>query len=332
MKPLMGAVLAVCVAVPSFADFQYTEKSKVTGGAAVGAMKFAGVFSKDAKQMTQGMNSTVSVKGNKMRRESELGDAEIYDLDARRVIHIDTRHKTYSVMTFDEMRAQIEEQQRKAAQQQTKSKNDSQVKITPKVQITPGTASKQLLGQTAKETKMRIDMEVQSTDPKQQAKNGSFWVASDSWIAPVKGYEEFRRFSVQLAKELNWMPGAVFGGNAQIAPAMAEFNKNASSLNGLPLLQYVSVGATGEAQAETARSDTPSSPGGAIAKGIGGLFGRKKKKEDEAAQADSGKPANSASLMDMTSEVTSVSNSTLDAALFDIPAGYKKVDARNNGR
>ncbi len=99
------SALLLSLSTPCFADFQYTETTKITGGAAVGAMKFAGVFSKDARQATQGTTSTISFKGNKMSREDSLGQIEIIDLDARSITQIDTKKKTYSTMTFDEMRA-----------------------------------------------------------------------------------------------------------------------------------------------------------------------------------------------------------------------------------
>ena len=318
-----------------FADFKYTEKSKVTGGSMMGAVKFAGAFSKDAKQITQGMNSTLTFKGNKMRRDDDLGNAEIYDLDGRRIIHIDTRHKTYSVITFDEMRARIQEERRKAAEQQAKSKDkNAQVTITPKVQITAGSGTKELLGQTAKETKIRVEMEVQSDDPKNKGQSGTFWATTDSWLAPVKGADEVKRFYTRLAKELDWLPGEMAaGGNVQIAPAMSEIHKDVANLKGLPLLQYISIGGSGTGQpgqSDSKAESSPSTPGGAIAKGIGGLFGKKKKKEDEqskdSASTDS-KPASPAnSLMDMTVEVTSISTDPVDKALFDIPEGYKQVE------
>jgi hypothetical protein len=338
------ASLTVSLTLPAFADFKYTEKSKITGGAMTGAVKMMGVFSKDARQMTNGMNSTTSIKGNRMRRESDMGTAEIYDLDGRRVIQIDSRHKTYSIVTFDEMKAQLEEQQRKAEAQQSKSKDpNAQVKITPKIQMSAGPNTKQLLGLTAKETKMRADMEMQSQDPKHAGETGSFWYTLDAYVAPVKGSDELKNFNTRLAKELNWLPGsmanAAAGGNVQIAPAMVEFQKDVTKLNGMPLLQYVNFGMAGNGQPQQAqpeaKSSTPSSPSGAIAKGIGGLFGKKKKKDDDAAQqtdansSDSGAPKVSNSLMDMTIEVTSVSNDPVDPSLFDIPQGYKKIDARN---
>src|SRR5689334_2686563 len=111
-RAIAGALVAALIfsaSTPCFADFQYTETSKITGGSMAGAMKFVGVFSKDAKQATQGTTSTISLKGNKLRREDSLGMIEIIDLDARKITRIDTKKKTYSQMTFDEMRAQMEE-------------------------------------------------------------------------------------------------------------------------------------------------------------------------------------------------------------------------------
>src|ERR1700757_5223535 len=99
----LSAALMFSLSTSCFADFQYTETSKITGGSMSGAMKFVGVFSKDAKQATQGAASTISFKGNKVRREDSMGQIEIIDLDARKIIQIDTRKKTYSEMTFDEM-------------------------------------------------------------------------------------------------------------------------------------------------------------------------------------------------------------------------------------
>jgi hypothetical protein len=347
MKPMFASVLTaalVCsLAAPCFADFQYTETSKITGGAAAGAMKFAGVFSKDARQATQGSNATISLKGNKLRREDSLGTAEIIDLDGRRIIRIDNKKKTYSTMTFDEMRAQMEEARRKAAEQQAKhNKQQGQVKIVPKIKIEPGSGTRQLLNYSAKEMKVRVDMEMQSDDPKAKGQTANMWVNSDAYIAPVKGYDEVKRFYQRLAKELDWVPGAVFGANPQVTPAMVEYRKSAASLNGMPLLSMVSVGMEGQGgQAgapPTAKDDQKSSGSNPITHGIGGIFGKKKKKDDATQDDSSGKSgANSSStpgsapgnsLLDTTTEVTSVSTSVVDASLFQIPQGYKQVQAK----
>jgi len=330
----LASSLLFSLSTPCFADFQYTETTKITGGAAVGAMKFAGVFSKDARQMTQGTTSTISFKGNKMRREDSLGQIEIIDLDGRRITQIDTKKKTYSTITFDEMRARMEEARKKAAAEQAKRNKEqpSQVKITPKVTITPGTGSKKILDYNAKETKMRVDMEMTSDDPKAKGQAANMWVDSDAYIAPVKGYDEVKHFYQRMAKELDWLPGTMMGGNAQIAPAMVEYRKSATALNGMPLLSLVSVGMAGQPGApQQASHEDQKSSGNPITGGIGGLFGKKKKKDD-AAQDDqsNAKPSGAAgSLMDTTTEVTSVSTNAVDAGLFKVPEGYKQVEAKN---
>jgi len=316
-----------------FADFQYTENSKVTGGAMAGMTKFLGAFSKDAKQATQPTTSTVSLKGNRMRREDNLGKVEIIDLDGRRFIHIDLKSKTYSITTFEEMRAQIEEARQKAAEQQAKrgKGQNPQVKITPKIQVTPGTGTKQVLNYTAKEMKTRVDMEMESQDPKQQG-SATMWMTAESWIAPVKGHDELKAFYLRLAKELDWLPGAVLGANPQMNMASVELRKSTARLNGMPLLQYTSVGmGAGQPGSNAGQSQQQSHSSSNPVSAIGGIFGRKKK--DDSAQQDSGSasgaPASpTGSLMDMTTEVTSISTNRLDAALFEIPAGFKQVETK----
>jgi hypothetical protein len=335
----LASLLLFSFSTPCFADFQYTETSKLTGGAAAGAMKFAGVFSKDARQATQGTTSTISFKGNKMRREDSMGQIEIIDLDGRRITNIDTKKKTYSSMTFDEMRARMEEARKKAAAEQAKRNKEqpSQVKIVPKVQITPGTGSKKVLDYNAKEMKVRVDMEMTSDDPKAKGQTANMWVNSDSFIAPVKGYDEVKHFYQRMAKELDWVPGAVLGANPQIAPAMVEYRKSAANLNGMPLFSLVSVGMAGQAgaQPQASQNDQKESSGNPITHGIGGLFGKKKKKDDAAQSDDKSGSSNSnpagtpGSLMDMTTEVTSVSTNAVDAGLFKVPDGYKEVQAKN---
>jgi hypothetical protein len=330
----LASMLLFSLSTPCFADFQYTETTKITGGAAAGAMKFVGVFSKDARQATQGTNVTISFKGNKMRREDSLGQIEIIDLDGRSITQIDTKKKTYSTITFDEMKARMEEARKKAAAEQAKRNKEqpSQVKIVPKVTITPGTGSKKILDYTAKETKMRVDMEMTSDDPKAKGQSANMWVDSDAYIAPVKGYDEVKHFYQRMAKQLDWLPGTMMGGNAQIAPAMVEYRKSATALNGMPLSSLVSVGMAGQQGApQQASHDDQKSSGNPITGGIGGLFGKKKKKDD-AAQDDqsNAKPSGApGSLMDTSTEVTSVSTSAVDAGLFKIPEGYKQVEAKN---
>ena len=109
-------------------------------------------------------------------------------------------------------------------------------------------------------------------------------VNSDAYIAPVKGWEEMKRFYNKMAKELDWVPGAMFGGDAQISQPMVGYRKSTANLNGMPLVSYVSVGigpnpgTTG--QSAQASPSPEKKEGNVISKGIGGMlggFGKKNK-------------------------------------------------------
>jgi len=90
-------------------------------------------------------------------------------------------------------------------------------------------------------------------------------------------------------------------------------------------------GQPGAQQASSDDQKQSSNSGNPITHGIGGIFGKKKKKDD-ASQDDAANASNSqspsGSLMDTTIEVTSISTNTVDAALFQIPQGYKQVQAK----
>ena len=62
--PVILSAAAMCRA-----DFKYSQTSQITGGAMLGMMKFAGHFSKDTKDVTAPQQSTIYVKGNRMRRD-----------------------------------------------------------------------------------------------------------------------------------------------------------------------------------------------------------------------------------------------------------------------
>ncbi len=347
---LVGAVL--CASTLSFADFKYSETSKITGGAIQGAMKFAGVFSKQAREANKPSETTISVKGDRLRTDHSDGSVEIIDLDGRRMISIDSQKKTYSIVTFDQMKAALERAQEKAKEESAKSGQQApaaNVKLTPKVEITPTGETAMILNLPAHEVKMSFDMQMESTDPRTKGQSGTMWVKSDSWMTPViPGSEEVAEFYRKMAKEINWVPRGIMGVNPQASQAMAVIRENPGSVKGFPLLQYVSLGmaATGQQAAEGAQgqqaqpsesssSSEVESPQTAIVKGLGGMFGgfghKKKKKEaapeGQAAGQPAAPPSPSGSLMDMTIQVTSYSNDSLSSSLFEVPAGYTSVQS-----
>lgn len=335
------------------ADFKYSETSKITGGAMMGAVKFVSVFSKDAKQSMAPTTRTVAVKGNKLREDQSDGKIQIIDLDGRRFIQIDPQTKTYGIMTFEEMKQAM---QRKQAEMQAKMKEEqakppdkaqtTNVKITPKFESSETGASRTILGLPTKEVKAKVEMLMESDDPKTKGQQVSTVVNTDQWIAEdVPGYSEIRQFYLKMAKELDWVPGQVTQGmaNSNMQISLAELRKsNLAHITGMPVVTYVSMTLGGNAAAGQAAAQQPPPPpppqqheddsipttaSGAVMKGLGGMFKKKKEQQkQQESQAANPNPASTpGSLMDMQTEVTSYSSDSLDASLFAPPAGYTQT-------
>jgi hypothetical protein len=344
----------------SRADFKYTESSKLTGGAMVSMLKVAGVFSKQARESREPTVSTEYLKGHKMRRDSSDGHSTIIDLDGRQIIEIDNTKRLYSVMTFDQMRQNLE-QAKAQAQQQTAQQNKSNpqqanLKLTPKLSVADGPGTRTVAGLPTHEVKVDLEMLIEATDPNQPAQSGQVqtWVKSDEYLTPsLPGSEQFLEFQRAMAQQLNWVPGEMFGGNVQVSSSMAELHKNSASVKGFPMLQYVSMGvgapgqpnaadpnATAQAQPQAQQQSVGfgdvTNPGQAAAKALGGMFHRKKQQQDQdqsagggASPSGSAPPSQPGVLMEMTVEVTSFSNDALDDSLFAAPAGYTLVPNLN---
>lgn len=325
IRVLLAVFLLLASIAPARADFKYTETSQITGGALVGMVKFASVFArgdakKQEKQALQPTTSTHYVKGNRLRTDQPDGTAQIIDLDGRRVIMIDLNNKTYAVATFDEIKAAIEQaqqrmqeqmQQNPEQKQQMQQMQDVKLTVTPTFHITPGTSSRVILNQPTNETKVQMDLAMQTTatgpdaPPPGQPNSGTVTYAMDmdTFVAhDVAGYQEFAHFYRRMAQEVNWMKLPAL--NVQIDPraaeGMSELQKNSDALKGFPLLSYISMTLAGSANGESQAADSqngaqdqqasnnpsskssnstgssiPDSPSAAVMKGLGGLFGKK---------------------------------------------------------
>ncbi len=319
---------------------------------------------KQEKEMLQPISTTHYVQGDRLRTDNEDGTSQIIDVRGRRVIFIDNNKKTYAVATFDQIKAAMEQaaqqvQQNPQTPQEKAVPQDVQLTLKPTIKVMPGGAGRTILDQATNETNVEIDLAMQGTatgadaPPPGQPNSATFTstMNMDTYVAPnVTGYTEFAQFYRRMAQEVSWMkipsmPGIQIDPRA--AEGMSELQKNSDTLKGFPMLSYVSMtlSATANGQTQTLGSqdssasnskpsnpppsrtdDSPSSLESAVVmKGLGGLFG-KKKKDNDSAPAASTLPTNPHpdpnALMEMTTAVTSFSTSSLDGSLFDIPTGF----------
>jgi hypothetical protein len=305
------------------ADFSYEQTSKITGGMMAGMMKFAGAFSKQAREP---MQTTVSVKGDKLSMSSAR-HINIIDLGAETMTDIDLDKKTYSVITFADFA--------KAMQKMSEKMGQSDASMNFKADVKQTGATRTINGFQTKETVLTLEVEGQDS---KSGNKGSMKVVTDMWLAPsLPGYEEVRNFYTRMAQKLAFAPGmggmAGMMGRQGMMKGMSEMYKEASKLDGVPVLQVVRMAGAAEgmneadmakaqhqmAEAERAQQQqqqqapppsvseaagsaaTGAALGrmgkvGGIAGGLGGFggFGRKKKQQQEEQQpapAQSAPPA-----------------------------------------
>ena len=335
--------LFACLPSGVLADFSYQRSSKITGGAMAGMMKFAGAFSKQAREPIE---STVAVKGNRMATVSKER-ASIIDLDAETITEVNFARKTYTVMTFAEMKQAMEDAMQRvknAPKQQSEQppQQPSNVDMDFKVEVKETGESKEIAGLRTKEVILTMRME--GTD-KDSGNKGAMVITNDMWITPdIPGYEEIREFHKRMAAKMNWSldsgMGSMLASRPDMARGMANLSKEVSKMKGIPVMTVMKMtgeGQPGAAPAGTDGQTTTQQPkpaqspsiSDALAGRFGG-FGRKKKQTDstQTPAADS----SPGSLMETTTEMSGFSSAPVEPAKFAIPAGFKKVDPRRGGQ
>ena len=238
---LSTAALLAVAAGSVRADFSYEQTSKITGGMMAGMMKFAGAFSKQAREP---MQTTVSVKGDKLSTSSAR-HINIIDLSAETMTDIDLDKKTYSVITFADFA--------KAMQKMSEKMGQSDASMNFKADVKQTGATKTINGFQTKETVLTLEVEGQDN---KSGNKGAMKVVTDMWLAPnLPGYEEVRDFYTKMAQKLAFTPGmggmaGMMGRQAGMMKGMSEMYKEASKLEGVPVLQVIRMAGTADGMSE----------------------------------------------------------------------------------
>lgn len=328
------------------ADFSYQQNSKITGGALAGVMRVAGAFSSKAREP---MTATILVKGHRMAHTS-ADSSQIIDLDKETITTVNYAKKTYSVMTFEQMKQMMQDM----ADRMGQKNNDADINFKASVRETG--QSRTIGGLNAKETILTMTME--GTD-KKSGQSGGLNLISDMWLAPeIPGYAEVKDFYRLMGTKIGWAPGqnfgAMMGRNANgMAKGMADMGKEMAKMDGVPVQQVMIIngsgepGASGSARSQNAppqNSDAGSQSAAADALGrlgrmggFGGLGRKKKDPEPDSQSASSQTQSNNSvssagSLMEITTESSGFSSAPVDGSKFEVPAGFKEVEPETGRR
>jgi hypothetical protein len=288
-----------------FADASYQETSQITGGAMVAPLKSMSFLSKSMKDMFAPTTTTTMVHGNQKAVVSKE-TIEITDLDQETITQVDMVHKTYSVVTFAQMRQAFENmpKQMEQAQEQAKQEQAQQpqqpktdLKTTFDVSVKNTGVTKEVNGLTAQEQLVTLQMHV--TDPNAPPSDAgntmTYVVTTDAWIASdppeVKEIQDFdKRFGQKLmagvdmsawkAQMTHQNPGMaqIFGSKPGSGEAMAQMAKEMAKLQGTRVMEVTTMGGSGNGSAAAQNSTQNSAPAPAATpassnSSVGGLLG-----------------------------------------------------------
>jgi hypothetical protein len=370
MKSNWLPILAAAALIPQIAnaDVAYQETTKITGGSLKSMLKLAGAFSSQARQADSDTVTTVTLHGNRMVR-SNPHTTEIIDLDQQTLTFIDHDKHSYSVVTFQQMQQAMVNAMAKAKQQsaastkQPPAANDAQMNFDAHISSNGTTLT--IDGVQAKEALVTITMLANANANDGSNVKAGMAATSEMWLVPdAPGMEELRAFSFRMAQELsvdttaNQMSG-LLAAEPGGAEALADLKKEASKMQGFPVLQVTRVGISTDGQPLAAPSVAPlpadkgsGSSTGSVTREVAtdtgtqtagsevgklGSFGRalgnsslgafmRHKPQPKAEVAES--PGSSAAanvLLESQTSIDHFSTSPADLSSFNVPAGYKQV-------
>lgn len=360
----VSLILALTLAASPFlfADYTYEQTTQITGGSILHMMKMVGAFSSQARKAGEPVVSTVYLKGNRLATVNP-DSIEIIDLDKETITHIDVQKKTYTVMTFDQIRQQMESARREMEKKQAEhpgsappppNPNANDVKMSFDVKVRKTGAEKQVSGLSGKEAILTMTMN--ATDQKTQ-QTGAMAITNDMWLVPeVPGYGEVNEFHKRLAEKLASATQGLgmdftrmLAQNPGATDALKDMGKEMQKLDGVPIQQIMRMGTTVNGQPLPAASEAPLPPdnspampsAGDVAKQSAasvltshipfGGFGHKKQQNDQpppdqnANQQGSGQQPTTAILMESQTTVSNFSSAPVDEAHFQVPAGFKEI-------
>ncbi len=268
-------VLALTLAMPSFlfADYTYQETTQITGGSIVHMMKMVGAFSSQARKAGDPVVSTVYLKDNRLATVN-ADSIEIIDLDKETITHIDNIKRTWTVVTFEQMKEQIENARREMEKRQAEhpaaaapapNSNPDDVKVSFDVKVRKTGAEKQVSGLASKEAILTMTMN--ATDQKTQ-QQGAMAITNDMWMVPeIPGYDQIREFHKRMAAKMASMTAGMgmdlsklLAQNPGATQGLAEMGKEMQKLDGVPVMQVMRMGTTVNGQPLPAASEAPLPP------------------------------------------------------------------------
>jgi len=321
-----------------YADVKTEERTRFEFAGVLGGM--AKLFGGRAAR--EGEVTKIALKGN--RRMSTTADAaELIDLNEEKIYQIDLKKKTYTVLTFEEMRRQMQEAMAKAkasgpppaapSQDNSAKPDQQQPEFTMDFKLEESGRKRTINGYETREVVATVTVR----EKNKTEKDGAMRLVSSMWLAPqISAMKELDDFNIRYAQKL-YLPIAQDMA-VQMAPAMAAYPGLAGAmgkleaervnLDGTTILtevRFEAVGEPGQQKQAQPQPQPESDKQTGVPTSLGGLLGglgRRAVRNDEKSAEKSDE--RSASIMTMRDELLKVSTVVADSEVA-IPAGFKQT-------
>lgn len=335
-----AAIALALAAAPAVAqDVQYETVNKVEfAGAAGTAMRIAARLGGGSMETVE----TTYIKGRRMRTDSENAST-IIDLDAGQFTLLDHAAKTYSTFTFEEMTQRAQEAASRVREdgRDANRQDGAEADVEFRFSVDEANERQRIAGYDAERFFLTMEAEAEAVPEGQteMEQAGTLVVLTDMWAAKdIPVLQARNAFDDASARQyadagaaMTEGFAAAFSDDPRMRVAFEQSVDEARKIEGMAVrtvTSFVSV-AAGK-RFDRAMVTDPKPAGLSVAAQAGraalgsvmGRFGRRAAAPEPAAEPE----VSQATVLTVTSEVQNVSTANVDAALFEVPAGYSQVE------
>jgi hypothetical protein len=276
----------------------YQTTTEMTGGTLVNVIKSA-PFAPAAAKAVVAPTSTITIVNGNRKAVIAKDRTEIYDIDKQTITRLNNEKKTYTVMTFAQMRdalkdmpQKIAEMQAQAKQAQSQGQPATNYTTTFDTQVKNTGATKVVNGLPAQEWIVTLTTKVTMTNPPPDAPMNSmtYVTTTDVWVAPepaevveIRQFDE--RMYAKIAEGLDMKAlmaqmqsaaggagmGMMFGNRPGASDAMMQMEKEIAKMKGIRVLEITTMTAPGmPAMPAGSGAGTPPPSGGSVVGQVAG--------------------------------------------------------------
>ncbi len=344
------ALTAAALVLPN-PDLTYTTTTRIELSGALGrAVNMLSRLGGGSNEITE----TVYLRGNTMRRDTDQ-QSTIIDLDGERYITLDNRNKTYSVITFAEFQQQMEEMVREAEEGAQQAGQDaghapaqSDVDVSFDIKVDRTGKKQTIQGFNTEQVFMTVSAKFsdKTADASGGPSEGTLVIAMELWMAnQLDAFDEETAFyqrmgermgqsMLQSGQNLYASMGQIMAQHPGMAEGLEKAAEEASKLEGREVKSTTRVvmvpqGVTfTPAMAFAEPEEKPAEPKSGRARGLArGLLKQAIGAGNANEPQDENTPAKPATIMTITTELSSYQTAPIAPSIFEIPSDYRQVES-----